>query len=443
MSSRIHDLWIHEISTEIPRAVKLFISQIKENNVVRLTREFIENLYPEYKWIEYRGWWNTTLDIHSLAVFFDQVIVLLDPLNESGFRKKYGLGIDDFIELVRDNTIIPILSSQPEEYRYTFYERIIDALPQGRIGWFHRLTETMKSIYTKLYNDVLVDTKSVYEVFLELFKNHGLPEYLKKRGFNNVKYASMDIATRITDLVVLGYRELVYRILKEEKNINKLVSAIVLAHHLLAEPHIDSFGGIATYSETDLEIISQIKDTPIGAFLYYLAYDIGVRTHVYVPRKFNRKYLDKYLESQDIKELKKKISEISEKIRQIRGNDVYYYVRDVRVELMELSKNVYDVTREIMVKSLQKTKRIATIVGIVLQTPFSYISMRQLGVFSPLLNTIVSNIPSIATYKLIEDLARKFWEERIIQLVPYNPILLHTWQDYVRSPHVQNASCTR
>ncbi len=166
-------------------------------------------------------------------------------------------------------------------------------------------------------------------------------------------------------------------------------------------------------------------------------------THVYVPRKFNRKYLDKYLESQDIKELKKKISEISEKIRQIRGNDVYYYVRDVRVELMELSKNVYDVTREIMVKSLQKTKRIATIVGIVLQTPFSYISMRQLGVFSPLLNTIVSNIPSIATYKLIEDLARKFWEERIIQLVPYNPILLHTWQDYVRSPHVQNASCTR
>ncbi len=247
------------------------------------------------------------------------------------------------------------------------------------------------------------------------------------RGFTSIDYASMDLATRITDLVVTGYRDLVVDILRSS-NVEHIVASITLAHHLLVEPNIDSFGGLAVLSKTDLEAIDKVKNTEIGVFLYHLAYSLGVSTTVAVPRRYHRRCIDEYLESSDINELRKIVFRVKEEVAGMSLENIRDTIDNVRSELQEIARNAVQVSREIANKHMHKTRKASHILGVIAQIPLSYITIAEAGLLSPLLVTILQAIVSTTTQKIIDRIARSFWREQLVQLTPYNPVILSIYK---------------
>ncbi len=223
---------------------------------------------------------------------------------------------------------------------------------------------------------------------------------------------------------MLGYKRLSEELLSLATNEPKRgYLAVRAAHHVLAEPVIDSGASIAAYSNVDVEFIEKALERggPIGEAIALTLYSLKVEASLRVPRRVNASTISRLTSSEAAQRTYNTVKILRDKL-----NTLPEKKEDALKEAKEIAKNAashaVDLNRSI-VSSV--TSRINVAAGFIAQIPIPFLfSSLDDPILDTLVSLVASNIAGAAAGPAARRLAeRLLFVEEHVNVAPVTPVI--------------------
>lgn len=199
--------------------------------------DHIRQVYSWFCWNEPVGVYSETLGpVHLMFPFYRTVIVPVYPYpTAESFVQAYGITPEQMAELSRLGFVNLLLVSGIDDYRKPHLNPLASSGHLGHIFELSRFEARIRGI----------DLEQVQQDY-----DREIRRLFSRDSGLKARYPIVDLRTRLIELHILGFEQLVSSALRSKRKPRATVVYLLTAHYILAEPY---FRGLNAFYNTDLE----------------------------------------------------------------------------------------------------------------------------------------------------------------------------------------------